>query len=56
MRWKIRPSGHDPRQIDLLAIVAILIIIVAVYGLVEHLMATPQSTSVFIVPSQNVRW
>ncbi len=30
MRWKIQPGGHDPRQIDLLAVLALLIIIVAV--------------------------
>jgi len=30
MRWKIRPSGHDPRQIDLLAALAIVIAVVVV--------------------------
>ena len=30
MRWKFRPSGHDPRQIDLLAALAIVIAAVAV--------------------------
>jgi hypothetical protein len=55
MRWKFRPSGHDPRQIDLLAVLAILVLIVAVdhYG-TEH----PKNhlTSSIIEPSQTVRW
>ena len=55
MRWKIEPSGHDPRQIDLLAVIAILIVIVAIgHYLTEH--PKPQLTSSFIVPSQTVRW
>ena len=29
MRRKIRPSGHDLRQLDLLAIVAIVLIVIA---------------------------
>ena len=29
MRWKISRHGHDPRQIDLLAVLALLIVIVA---------------------------
>jgi hypothetical protein len=51
MRWKI--SHHDPRQIDLLAVLALLIIIVARYfgGSPE-----PQNTAAFIEPSQSVRW
>jgi len=31
MRWKISHHGHDPRQIDLLAVLALLIIIVAAW-------------------------
>ena len=55
MRWKISPHGHDSRQIDLLAIAALLIIIVA--GLL-YFDRSPQPTDAagFIVPSQNVRW
>jgi len=29
MRWKISHHGHDPRQIDLLAVLALLIVIIA---------------------------
>jgi hypothetical protein len=55
MRWKMKPSGHDPRQIDLLAVAAMLVVIIAVgHYLTEH----PKShlTSSFIEPSQTVRW
>ena len=57
MRWKFRGSGHDPRQIDLLAALAIVAFIVAVGHYLystEH--PKPQDTSAFIEPSQTVRW
>jgi hypothetical protein len=57
MRWKIRPSGHDPRQIDLLAALALVVFIVAIGHYLystEH--PKPQAKSVFIEPSQTVRW
>ena len=56
MRWKISPRGHDPRQIDLLAIIALIVVMVAAYALIVHFAATPQSTTAFIVPGQNARW
>ena len=55
MRWKIQPGGHDPRQIDLLAVFALLIIIVAI----GHYLSEPAKTRVtsgFLEPSQTVRW
>jgi hypothetical protein len=55
MPWKIRPSGHDPRQIDLLAALAILVLI----AVVGHYLSEPaktRATSSFIEPSQSVRW
>ena len=55
MRWKISHNGHDPRQIDLLAVLALLILIVAAYDYFAHRPETP-STTAFIVPSQNVHW
>jgi len=55
MRWKISHNGHDPRQIDLLAILALLILIVAAYGYFTYRPSTPNATA-FIVPSQTVRW
>ena len=54
MRWKISP-GHDPRQIDLLTIIVILIAIAAAYVYFTH-RAETKSTAAFIVPSQSVRW
>ena len=55
MRWKFRPSGHDPRQIDLLAALAIVIAAVVIgHFLIAR--PKPQQTSAFIEPSQNVRW
>jgi hypothetical protein len=56
MRWKISPRGHDPRQIDLLAVIALVIVILASYVLIAHYEATPQNTTAFIVPSQSMRW
>ena len=55
MRWKMKPSGHDPRQIDLLAVLALLVVIVAAYGYFTHNSNKP-STTAFIVPSQSVKW
>ncbi len=55
MRWKIEPDGHDPRQIDLLAIVAIILIVIAVgHFMTEH--PKRHLTSSFVEPSQSVRW
>jgi hypothetical protein len=55
MRWKISPSGHDPRQIDLVAIFALLIIIVAAFKFFSWSPEVP-STTTLLVPSQSVRW
>jgi hypothetical protein len=55
MRWKISRHGHDPRQLDLVAVFALLILIVAAW---RFFMAgpEPQANTAFIVPSQSVRW
>jgi hypothetical protein len=55
MRWKISHRDHDPRQIDLIAILALLILIVAACRFLSRGTDTPNSTA-FIVPSQSVRW
>jgi hypothetical protein len=60
MRWKISHKhhdygGHDPRQIDLVAVFALLIIIVAAFSFYSGNIDTP-STSSFIEPSQSVHW
>jgi len=54
MRWKISHE-HDGRINDLVAILALLILIVAAW----HYFGTrsePPSHAAFIVPSQSVRW
>ncbi len=56
MRWKISHHGHDPRQIDLLAVIALLIVIVAAYGCLAKYAASPTNNTALIEPSQNVRW
>jgi hypothetical protein len=55
MRWKISPHGHDPRQIDLLAVAALLILVVSALVYFDQSPA-PASTTAFVVPSQSVRW
>jgi hypothetical protein len=55
MPWKINPRGHDPRQIDLLAVIAIVIAIVAIGHYVNQ-SPRPPAKSAFIEPSQSVRW
>jgi hypothetical protein len=65
MRWTIShrandprgraTGGHDPRQIDFLAVVALLIVITSAYLDFTHDSRKPSNTA-FIVPSQNVRW
>jgi hypothetical protein len=55
MRWKIDRHGHDPRQIDLVAIFALLIVIVAACIFFSEPPGLPSETA-FIVPSQSVRW
>ena len=56
MRWKISHHGHDPRQIDLLAIIALIIVIISAYSYFEHSEALPPNTTAYIEPSQSVRW
>ena len=55
MRWKISHNGHDPRQIDLLAVLALLVLIIAAYRYFTYNPEVPNTTA-FIVPSQSVHW
>jgi hypothetical protein len=55
MRWKISHHGHDPRQIDLLAVLALLVVIVAALRYFDS-SSEPKATTAFIEPSQSVRW
>jgi hypothetical protein len=52
---EISRHGHDPRQLDLLAVIALIIVIVAAYGYYRH-SSEPAGTTAFVVPSQSVRW
>jgi hypothetical protein len=54
MRWKIDHHGHDPRQIDLIAIFALVIVIIAACRFYNE--PSAPSDTAFIVPSQSVRW
>ncbi len=69
MRWKISPRfpfkpappagsrrHHDPRTMDLLAIVALLTLVLGSGWYLASSLATAPSTTAFIVPSQNVHW
>ncbi len=56
MRWKISGRGHDPRQIDLLAVIALVLVSVAAYVYFADSSSPPPSKTSFIVPSQHVRW
>jgi hypothetical protein len=53
MRWKI--SRHDSRHIDLIAALALVIVIIAAWRFLGSDSNTP-NTATFIVPSQSVRW
>jgi hypothetical protein len=57
MRWKISHRGHDPRHLDLIAALALalVIVIVAVCRFIGGGSQAP-SAATFIVPSQSVRW
>ncbi|MBR1172652.1 hypothetical protein JQ617_01680 [Bradyrhizobium sp. KB893862 SZCCT0404] len=68
MRWKISPlfhlrtgphpghRPHDPRTLDLLAIIALLALAVGSGWYLATSFATPPSTTAFVVPSQSVHW
>jgi hypothetical protein len=47
---------HDPRTIDLLAIVALLALVLGSGWYLASSLATPPSSTAFIVPSQSVHW
>jgi hypothetical protein len=56
MRWKIGSHGHDPRQIDLLAVIVLILVSIGAYVYVTVSFSAPPSHTGFIVPSQHVRW
>jgi len=57
MRWKIKGHGHDPRQIDLLVVLALVLASLGAFVYVTSMAASKApSATAFIVPSQTVRW
>ena len=70
MRWKISPHfhfrhgldlghrghHHDPRTLDILAIIALLALVLGSGWYLAASQATPPSTTAFIEPSQSVHW
>lgn len=69
MRWKISPhlhvgpgpklgprKHHDPRTLDMLAIIALLALAAGSGWYLATSFATPPSTTAFVVPSQSVHW
>ena len=71
MRWKISPHfhfrlgpdlshrghhHHDPRTIDMMAIIALLTLVLGSGWYLATSFATQPSTTAFIVPSQSVHW
>jgi len=55
MRWKLSHHNHDPRQLDLITALALVIVILAAWRFFEGDPVKP-SDAAFIVPSQSVRW
>ncbi len=56
MRLRIHKDGHDPRQIDLLAVIVLMLV---VFGAICYLSSptfVQVSKASFIEPSQSVRW
>jgi len=71
MRWKIsplflhfrrgphpkfNPRGHDPRTIDVLAMIALLALVLGSGWYLATSLATPPSSTAFIVTSESVHW
>jgi hypothetical protein len=55
MRLHIEKHGHDPRQVDLVAVIALVVLVV---GAIWYLSGstTEEITTAFIVPGQTVHW
>jgi hypothetical protein len=55
MRLHIEKHGHDPRQVDL---VAVIVLVALVFGAICYFYgsAPEQITTAFIVPGQSVHW
>jgi len=59
--FRLRPTPgakrrHDPRTMDLLAIIALLALVLGSGWYLATSLATAPATTAFIVPSQSVHW
>jgi len=53
---RISRPGHDPRQMDLVATLALLILVAGACWYLTDSYTTQPSKAAFIVPSQSVHW
>ncbi|MDH6258339.1 hypothetical protein [Bradyrhizobium sp. BR13661] len=53
---KLHPKNHDPRTIDMLAIIALLTLVLGSGWYLAASLVRPPSTTAFIEPSQSVHW
>lgn len=53
---KTGSRGHDPRQLDLLAVIFLLVIVLVSWRFYADSTATPRNTTALIEPSQTVHW
>jgi hypothetical protein len=56
MRWNFSGHGHDPRQVDLFAVIVLILVSVGAYFYFTNSSSPPPNRTAFIVPSQHVRW
>lgn len=55
MRLHIEKHGHDPRQVDLVAVIALIVLVFGAICYSCGSVADPETVG-FIVPSQTVHW
>ncbi|HLZ02671.1 MAG TPA: hypothetical protein VKR55_11035 [Bradyrhizobium sp.] len=56
MRWKTSHHIRDPRLIDLLATIALIVAIISAYSYFKRSTEPAPSNAALIEPSQHVRW
>jgi hypothetical protein len=56
MRFHTDRNGHDPRQIDLFAVIVLLLIVFGTICYLSSPALVQVSKASFIEPSQSVRW
>jgi hypothetical protein len=56
MRLHIEKPGHDPRQVDLVAVIALIVLVFVAICYLYGSGTEPTTTAFFIVPSQTVHW